>query len=434
MYGRVGVGFLAEKDGAVGRSFNLQGMGSRGGRHEEGDYLEFMTRYNLPIADSSALNTQVYVQTRLAMFSSSGTFIGFNATNSLNDLAILLPEAFVEAKNVWVKDLSFWAGARFYRGDDIHIADYYYFNDLSGQGGGLQYKKSKLAILLATNPDSTQSIPSYVYNNLVDGSVRPGLRQRFILALQQEFSMATGGNLHLLAEFHKMSKAKKSESGENTFPANDGFAAGIKWQKPLQQDRYKSSVLNLSIRYGTGIANGSDGANSRSWLTYGAFQQQDSSFSGASTVNTANEIILQLDPNWFLQAYGIAVWSKGAAETEGKALNAIGDSVFNRKSSVALGARSSWFVAPRLMILNEISYQQRQNGANPTAAVWKFTIGPTLVPRGGKGIYKRPQLRLIYTLAAYNQYARSSLASPYLQAIGSEQFAHYFGLKSEWWF
>ena len=43
-YGRVGAGFSPNITGNIGRSLNLNGMGSIGGRMEEADYVELLLR------------------------------------------------------------------------------------------------------------------------------------------------------------------------------------------------------------------------------------------------------------------------------------------------------------------------------------------------------------------------------------------------------
>ena len=54
----------------------------------------------------------------------------------------------MEARNIHGKELSIWVGARLYRGPDVHIADHFFFNDHSGQGFGIEYKKSTQRITL----------------------------------------------------------------------------------------------------------------------------------------------------------------------------------------------------------------------------------------------------------------------------------------------
>ena len=51
-------------------------------------------------------------------------------------------------------DLTIWAGQRFYRGSDVHIADYFFFNQLNSQGFGIKYKGLDAAVLLQTGSSS----------------------------------------------------------------------------------------------------------------------------------------------------------------------------------------------------------------------------------------------------------------------------------------
>ncbi len=432
MYGRAGVDFAPNKEATMGRGVNLSGMGSLGGRLEEGDYLEFITRYNLPVKNDK--QTKLYVQTRFSAFSKSGTFVGFYSTGSINDLIVLLPEAYVEAKNLFVKDFSAWAGARFYRGDDIHIADYYYFNDLSSQGAGVKYKDSELALLVITSPDSSiGEIPPYVYNNLVDGSVSRTLRQRTILAAQQKLSFSKKSYFQFLAEYHWLSSAEKSQTDSVVYPSDYGLVGGIKFSI-VPQKNYEASAINLSVRLGTRIANGGSGSNSRTYTTYGGFDYETEKFEGAYSINTANEAILRLSQKLFHQYYFVGIWSHGAPETEGKTLNILGEEIFNSKQLFAVGMRSTYAITPQFLLINELHYTARKDGTQPYAEMIKFAIAPTFSPSGKLGVYARPHIRFVYSIAWYNLYSRQNLSSPYLSSFGENTFGHYFGIKSEWWF
>ena len=48
----------------------------------------------------------------------------------------------------------------------------------------------------------------------------------------------------------------------------------------------------------------------------------------------------------------------------------------------------------------------------------KFSIVPALNPTGKAGPWARPQLRLIYSIAWYNNFASENLYSPYLIDTG----------------
>ncbi len=73
-----------------------------------------------------------------------------------------LREAFIEGGNVDDSPLTYWAGNRFYRDNDVYMNDFYYFADASANGGGLgniPLGKSKLALafLKQTSSDDTDN-------------------------------------------------------------------------------------------------------------------------------------------------------------------------------------------------------------------------------------------------------------------------------------
>ncbi|HET9277279.1 MAG TPA: carbohydrate porin, partial [Flavitalea sp.] len=131
-YGRVGI---ARGDKIqYPRSLNLNGMGSIGGRMEEADYFELATALRFEQVTVSIDTTNISVQARLSLYNTQGQIIGNVTSNSYGGITAALPELFAEAKNIMGSDWGVWVGARFFRGDDIHIADHFYFDDHSSQG------------------------------------------------------------------------------------------------------------------------------------------------------------------------------------------------------------------------------------------------------------------------------------------------------------
>jgi maltoporin len=62
-----------------------------------------------------------------------------------------------------------------------------------------------------------------------------------------------------------------------------------------------------------------------------------------------------------------------------------------------------------------------------------------IAPAGQRGRFARPHLRLVYlrlvyTIAFYNDAAQNLLMSPYLANQGARAVGHYVGVKTEWWF
>src|SRR5689334_16768725 len=143
-YGRAGI---ARGDHAqYPRSLNLNGMGSIGGRMEEADYFELATALHFtPVRNADT--TSISIQSRLALYTTQDQIIGNVTSKSYGGITASLPELFAEAKNIMGSPWSIWVGARFYRGDDIHIIDHFYFDDHSSQGFGIQHKNTQFSIM-----------------------------------------------------------------------------------------------------------------------------------------------------------------------------------------------------------------------------------------------------------------------------------------------
>ena len=63
----------------------------------------------------------------------------------------------------------------------------------------------------------------------------------------------------------------------------------------------------------------------------------------------------------------------------------------------------------------------------------KFSAPPIYVQTGKKDTWARPHLRFVASVAHYNDFAKETLYSPYLQFAGQKFWRSYFGVKAEWW-
>jgi maltoporin len=78
-----------------------------------------------------------------------------------------------------------------YHGPDVHIADYRYFNDHSGQGFGFEYKKTRFVSLFIASTDTTSTLPPYFYLNIATGTPSAALRHRVLLAVEHDVSLGS---------------------------------------------------------------------------------------------------------------------------------------------------------------------------------------------------------------------------------------------------
>ncbi|MFL5347946.1 MAG: carbohydrate porin [Hyalangium sp.] len=425
MYGRVGVAWNPQNGRFVhGQYMNLLGN-SLGGRLEEGDYLEPTLKLNIvkPVAED---NTKPYFQVVLtpSMFANNGSFIGAFANNFTNQLRIELFQAYLEAGNLALPDLKLWVGQRFYRGSDVHIADYYFFNQLNSQGFGAKYKGLDVAVLLKTG--GGQYTSTVIDDN--DATPDPTIeRQRTVFVAQYVLPVMEKHSVQFLGEFHLLPANRPTIGGEAVAPSDVGYVAGAKFRADLGNGSFNET----SARYGGGIANGAFGASS-TWDTQGR-PDSDGKFSGAMGLEFVDHFLYNVSSMLTVNAYGIYQYSKGAS----------GDAADHSSNFVA-GVRSFLYITDHFHLINELTYQAVFLGHSDTVSLatpqeWKFAVMPALVPSGERSAWARPHLRFIYTLAHFNEGARAAstlgvLSNPYFRNFGPREWGHYVGVRSEWWF
>jgi maltoporin len=441
-YGRIGVDWSIDDGRTIGRRLNLKNMGSIGGRMEEQDYLEFAP--SLQFKPQKGDSTSINMQLRLSIFSNSLTSFGNSTTSSLGGLTIAIPELFVQARNIRNTGINFWIGSRLYRGPDVHIADHFYFNDHSGQGFGVEFRKTRLAAIFVTATDTTATVPPYFYLNIKTGTPSTALRQRTVLITEHDISFNKNNKITLLGEYHRMPNAssgneKKLDNGNEiknetllNFPSDYGFVLGARHHIDFTSIR-KGSLNDFSIRYGTRIANGGDGGISKTWATFGAPDTLAFNFKGAYSLAIVNQSVINTSENNTINPYVIYTQSKGAASENGLSKTYFGKEVYNKKVDITIGARNEYYFNDFFHLITELHYSQRKDGDNPIANMTKFTIAPVYVPTGQKSIWARPHMRFVASIAKYNNYAKETMYSPYLQFVGKKSWGTYFGVKTEWW-
>jgi maltoporin len=431
-YGRAGAAYGIGIDSESPHSLNLNGMGSIGGRFEESDYFELASALHFTPAKGID-TTKIDVQARFAFYTTQGQLIGNVSSKSIGGITTALPELFAEARNIMGSPWSVWLGARFYRGDDIHIIDHFYFDDHSGQGVGVKFKKTQFSVIFAGSIDTTSTLPPYFYLNIVNGTPTLGLRNRHISILEHEITLKKG-YLKLLGEFHRLPSGVSSDATTKySYPADIGYVVGAKYFNQIATKK-PGSFNAMSARYGAGIANGGDGGSSRTYMTYGAPNLETNSFKNAHSLALTETFLLNFNDKYSLNGYAIYTKSRGASDSLDKAPDYLGKQMlFNRKQDIAFGARGTYYINDWLHLLHELDFAWRKDGTQDYAQMSKFTIAPTLVPTAKRDVWERPHFRLVYSVAHYNKFAANNLYSPFLAQSGTRDWGQYLGAKVEWW-
>lgn len=417
MYGRVGVAWTTSGQVINGRYMNLGDRHALGGRFEEGDYLEPAAKAHIVKPDKEG-DTAVDMVMTFGMFALHGSFIDALASNTFPALGIEMFQAYVEGRDVFTPGLTFWAGARQYRGGDIHIADFFYFNDLSGQGAGIKYKGLDTAVLIQT------SDADLFYNADLDGDGEFDIkRQRTIFVGQYTLPFGPGStSVQGLGELHLVPGARRGNEevrpGQN--PSDYGWVGGLKLH--LDLGKFSDGAFNdTSVRYGARIANGAAGA-AQTFYTFGD-PATDLSYDGAYGIELIDHFLWNFGDQFSVNAYGVFDLSHGAS-----------GAAEDKRMNFAVGARTFLYAHDYFHLINELTFQGRRDGDMDMGTAVKASVVPTLVLNGDRSVWARPHIRLIYTTGFYNDAAVDQMMSPYLQTVGRTKVGHFIGTRAEWWF
>jgi maltoporin len=106
----------------------------------------------------------------------------------------------------------------------------------------------------------------------------------------------------------------------------------------------------------------------------------------------------------------------------------------DKQDWISTGARVGWGFTEHAKLLGEVGYDRvkKDNGADP---LWlaKFTIAPAIT--AGKGFNSRPELRLFYTYAMWNENARTAgVDSGQIYVATDKLSGATYGIHAEtWW-
>lgn len=284
-------------------------------------------------------NSELSINGMLQFYNQYGQTLSFNDDNGF----ARLNQIYLDWRNVsYLNGANLWAGRRFYNRSDIHMSDLFYWNQ-SGTGFGIDdYKINDLSF-------------SYVFSRK-----------------DNVFQKSDVNRHDLTVKGFEWTPKNKLNTGLSLIDADQ-----LGWSLTVQN--ITSDVLNgkntLVLQYGEGAGVGL-------------------SYTGDPTLerdNTSLRFIEALD------------WESNNKKFNGQALALYQKDQFKDQDNrdwISLGSRVAYVVQDHFKVSTEIGYDQiKQN--DQTRNLTKLTLAPTWSIKG-TGYYDRPELRLYYTYAFWN--------------------------------
>jgi len=413
-YGRVGVSGDLQR-GSMAKPLNLV---THGPRLEESPYVEIDLGYVMDRGDDLGFKVAFTLAFAEDFFHYNGKWEADLAVRNL----------YLEAYNVFVKNLSLWAGSRMYRGDDIYLFDYWPLDMLNTVGAGAKLKFGTTFIDL--HGGVNRLADGYQYQKFPVPGATFGTEDVEVLDRQKAiFSLKVTHELHDLTDSLSMKVAAYGEfhhlpSGElredlviKDLPADLGWVAGAQlgfWGFG------ENAHFNLWVRGAGGLA------------AYGELAVPGA-LDLEKKAEDAREFVVALSGNYERGIFGLMLgaYMRYFEDADGN------KSDYDDGWEYVVAARPIFFIHKYFQQAAEISWQgRRPNGLNPRTQThlvpnaMKFSLIPTL--SWDKGSYARPHLRMIYTLTYLDEAAR--VLFPKEDPRYGEATHHFLGVQVEWWF
>ncbi|WP_313282267.1 maltoporin [Stutzerimonas balearica] len=377
-YLRSGVG--GSTDGGTQSCFQLPGAQTKyrlGNECEQ--YAELDLRQDLfTFADGSVLS----LEGMAALYNGYGHTPEFTGDHGWARMV----QAYAEWSKVpALNNGSLWAGRRFYKRNDIHISDFYYWNQ-SATGAGIEdFEYGGLKYSYAFSRKDNVFQKNYV--NRHDFNVGG-------------FDSNPGGELEFGVSY--IDKPDRTD-------AHSGWAVTVQHK----QDGFLGGGNTFAVQYGRGPGTGLGYTgdvtldnSAKSWRVVEYFDWQTTSRFGGQF-----QVVYQKDTR-----------DDGADQ-----------------DWLSIGVRPSYAISEQFKLVTELGHDQ-VDASDGTRKLTKFTIAPTWSPTG-PGFWARPEIRLYYTYASWNKAAQvaasqmdpgSTLSDS--GTFGSARHGSNFGVQVEhWW-
>jgi len=327
-------------------------------------------------------------------FTSTGATVGF-------------PTLYLDIENLpWLGGGTAWAGTRYYKRESVYISDFFYWNP-SGVGGGIEdihlgkdLRLSYAAFAVDGQPTSTGTGSPLPLQ--VDFGIRNDLQLRGIKPYKS-------GELRVGFQYIVDYSDHKDSTGASV--THGGWGATLQHVQELLGGDNK-----LTFQYGRGGGTG--------FGTLARFYYPDFSvYHTSSEVRIRFVDVLTIQPAPWLGGQAAFVYQYDDLGTEGL-----------KTGWISAGARLTWAPLKYAKLIGEAGYDHvtKSNGSDPQMLT-KFTIAPALTT--DRGFMSRPEIRLFYTWAMWNDAARTAqVDSGNIYLTANFLSGSTFGLQGEtWW-
>jgi maltoporin len=345
----------------------------------------------------------VYIPTTAIGYSPNATVSSPEFTTSTG-AAVSFPNLYVDLQGIsWLAGGTIWAGNRYYKRESVYISDFFYWNP-SGVGAGIEDVHLGKDLRLSYAAFAVDGEP------VAGASPAPSLPPQNNFGIRNDIQLR-GIRPYASGEFQVGVQIIANYSDDpNT---HGGWGVTVQHVQQLLGGENK-----LAIQYGRGGGTG--------FGTLARFYYPDFSINHELKESRVRLVdVLTVQPTNWLGAQAAFVYQH----------DDLGTGLQGAKTDwISAGSRVGWAFTEHAKLLGEAGFDhvKKDNGAD---AQWlaKFTVAPAIT--AGKEFLSRPELRVFYTYAMWNEAARTAtIDSGRLYTATDKLSGSTFGLQAEtWW-
>jgi maltoporin len=357
----------------------------------------------------------VFIPTTNIGYSPTATVVSPQPYTSSTGATLSFPNLYVDLEGIsWLHGGTAWIGTRYYKRESVYINDFFYWNP-SGVGGGVEDielgKDLRLSVAVfaldgdpAQAPSPSPQLPAQISLGFRGDVQLRGIKPTDSSEIQLGFQY--------LADFSNPVASVDSYGVTTPNKTYNGWGATAQYvQKLLGGDN------KLAVQYGVGGGTG--------FGTLSRFYYPDFSLTTDTSVSRFRVVdVLTIQPVDWLGGQADVIYQYDHNFLASPGLNT---------TWYSAGGRASWAPFDHFKLLGEIGYDRAKRGPGDAQWLTKVTIAPALT--AGRGFLSRPELRVFYTWAEWNDAASpAGVDSGGLYRSGILRTGSMFGLQAETWF
>ncbi|MCR9203755.1 MAG: carbohydrate porin [Halobacteriovoraceae bacterium] len=336
-----------------------------------------------------------YGQLRLAYGPPGNT--NYEGANGTSPIAVR--ETYAEIGGIGEKKLSFWAGNRFYRDQEMYMNDFFYFGDTSGNGGGVGripfWLKGKLYAAVLRETQTTASDNGNLALTLFDFRAK---------------GMQLARNLQLNLWFgHAVTSAGTNTTTGQEYDDGTGQVFGAILQKGFQR-----GFNHFSIIYGKGLL---DQFNLYGDLTAIKGSNQAEAQRKSNRLRIVEHLTLDISDQLSFH-FGSTLEIRDSGNTTN-----------NKEVWYNAGIHPVYFLDENFQLTGQIGTSVVDAQGAPARRMTRVTFAPQIGLR--KGIWSRPILRAFYSKTFWSRSNRGQIGGT---TYANETSGTNIGLQMEIWF